>query len=179
MCNTFPPYSPYVNSTWCELVPSCSMPFESTAMIVIDLHVTVSMTTGGDLHFMLNGQRLAYNSDTALDIRDIGTGGSALLCVTDRAGCCTGAGRTGEWYYPDGRRVNIQAAGEDFYRNRGDRILRLNRVGNVLGPTGQYRCEVPDASGVTQNIYITITGKLMSKCCIFQGRMHCALHMHI
>ena len=121
--------------------------------------MSVSITTGGDLHFMLNGQSIPYNSDTAVDIRDIGTGDSALLCVTDRAGCCTGAARTGEWYYPDGQRVNIQGAGEDFYRNRGDRIVHLNRVGSVLGPTGQYRCEVPDASGVTQNINITITGE--------------------
>ena len=112
---------------------------------------------------MLNGQRIPYNSETTVDIRDIGTGENALLCVTDRASCCSGSGRAGEWYYPDGRRVNIQGAGEDFYRNRGNRILRLNRARNVITPTGRYRCEIPDATGTTQNIFINITGKEISQ----------------
>ena len=107
---------------------------------------------------MLNGQRIAYNSDTVVNIRDIGTGGRALLCVTDRSSCCSGAGRAGEWYYPDGRRVNIQGAREDFYRNRGVKIVRLNRARNIIAPTGRYRCEVPDASGIIQSIFINITG---------------------
>jgi hypothetical protein len=108
---------------------------------------------------MLNGQRIAYNSERAINVRDIGTGENALLCVTDRPSCCSGSGRAGEWHYPDGRRVNIQGADEDFYRNRGNRVVRLNRARNVLAPTGRYRCQVPDVTGTTQNIYISITGE--------------------
>ena len=126
---------------------------------IIDLSLCPIHYVDGDLHFMLNGQRIAYNSEATVNIRDIGTGENALLCVTDRTSCCSGSGRTGEWYYPNGRRVNIQGAGEDFYRNRGDRVLRLNRARNVIVPTGHYRCEVPDATGTTQNIFISITGK--------------------
>ena len=108
---------------------------------------------------MLNGQRIAYNSETAVNIGDIGTGENALLCFTDRPNCCSGSGRAGEWYYPDGRRVNIQGADEDFYRNRGSRVVRLNRARNVLAPTGRYRCHIPDATGTTQNIFISIIGE--------------------
>lgn len=123
------------------------------------LYQCVQFIIGGDLYFMLNGQRIAYNSERAVNIRDIGTGENALLCVTDRPSCCSGSGRAGEWYYPDGRRVNIEGAGEDFYRNRGNRVVRLNRVRNVLVPTGRYHCQVPDVTGTTQNIFISITGE--------------------
>ena len=55
--------------------------------------------------------------------------------------------------------MNIEGAGEDFYRNRGNRVVRLNRVRNVLVPTGRYHCQVPDVTGTTQNIFISITGE--------------------
>lgn len=126
---------------------------------------------------MLNGQRIPYNSDTAVNIRDIGTGNNALMCVTDRTTCCSGAGRAGEWYYPDGSRVNIQGAGEDFFRNRGSRLLRLNKARNTLAPTGRYRCEVPDASGVTQNIFINVVGKEHKSDKITSGMNVSSLHI--
>ena len=108
---------------------------------------------------MLNGRRIPYNSNTTINIRDIGTGDSALFCVTDRENCCSGANRLGEWYYPDGGRVSIQNAGEDFYRNRGNRVVRLNKARNVITPTGRYGCEILDASGITQTIFINVSGK--------------------
>ena len=109
---------------------------------------------------MLNGRRISYNSNTTVNIRDIGTGDNALLCVTDRENCCSGANRFGEWYYPDGRRVNIQSAGEAFYRNRGSRVVRLNKASNTVTPTGHYSCEILDANGITQTIFINVTGKI-------------------
>ena len=60
------------------------------------LYQCVQFIIGGDLYFMLNGQRITYNSERAVNIRDIGTGENALLCVTDRPSCCSGSGRAGE-----------------------------------------------------------------------------------
>ena len=49
----------------------------------------------------------------------------------------------------------VNNAGQGFYRNRGDQLIRLNRRQGATSPTGRYRCEIPDASGEIQNLYIT------------------------
>ena len=90
-------------------------------------------------------------------ITDIGEGDTAaLLCVTDRDGCCGAPSPVGEFYYPDGSMVNIRASGDSLYRNRGNGFIRLNRRNNVLSPLGRYRCAIPDSNGVMQNIYVNI-----------------------
>ena len=40
----------------------------------------------------------------------------------------------------------------DFYRTRGRSVVLLHRKRG--GVNGTYRCEIPDALGVTQTIYI-------------------------
>ena len=90
----------------------------------------------------------------------IGEGDAALQCTTDRSGCCRSGDGTaaGEFYFPNGTQVPI--LGNDpsirtYYRNRGLRFIRLNRR-SVDTETGQFRCEIPDASGTTVNIFINI-----------------------
>ena len=89
---------------------------------------------------------------------DIGEGDAALQCTTDRAGCCNGTGRAGEFYFPDGTIVPI-SGGIDltrtYYRNRGSGVIRLNRRPNGT-ITGWFRCEIPDASGTLVNLFINI-----------------------
>jgi hypothetical protein len=81
----------------------------------------------------------------------------ALICRTDRVDCCgTIPNRYGQFYYPRGGQVLIKSAGQGFYRNRGDQLIRLNRQEGVTSPAGRYRCEIPDASGEIQNLYITL-----------------------
>ena len=48
--------------------------------------------------------------------------------------------------------------GMHFSRNRGPSVLRLNKstLNDDLSPAGVFRCEIPDASGVSQNVYIGI-----------------------
>ena len=75
-----------------------------------------------------------------------------LQCITDRMPCCRSEA-VGEWYFPgDGGMVPIIIGSTTFYRSRGDDgTVNLNRVNNdVVMPTGQYCCVVPDATGVMQ-----------------------------
>ena len=49
------------------------------------------------------------------------------------------------------------AAGEDFYRGRGDnQTVYLNRRNNAQSPTGSFCCELPDNSDVTHRLCVTL-----------------------
>ena len=95
-----------------------------------------------------------------MTLEDIGEGGDALLCLTDNTMCCArdqspGRGILGDWYYPNGTEVGNYYVGHEmweFYRNRGQSVVRLNRRRG--GVAGIYHCEIPDANGVTQDIYV-------------------------
>ena len=79
-------------------------------------------------------------------------------CITDLMECCHGqdtpgvGGALGVWLYPDGTDVGIQGSSDDFYRDRGPRVVHLNRRNNALSPTGLYCCEVPDAGNSQQRV---------------------------
>lgn len=98
---------------------------------------------------------LLNNSVIKLD--DVGQRENGLLCVTNRLACCgTPPDRHGDFYYPNGQIVPKLAASQAFWRDRGAKFVRLNRRDETTTPTGQFRCEIPDASGVLQNIFITL-----------------------
>ena len=96
------------------------------------------------------------------------TDGGALECHTDDITCCrgidnppNGTGR-GEWYYPNGTVVPRPGGGTGFYRTRDHMVIRLNRIGDILSPTGMYRCVIPGAAGVTITRYIILnTGGML------------------
>ena len=75
----------------------------------------------------------------------------------------SGPDRFGQWYFPDGAQIPRESDATVFYRNRGDDgTVNLNRVNsNIMSPTGQYCCQVPDANTVTQTLYAYI-GKCIS-----------------
>lgn len=91
--------------------------------------------------------------------RDIGEGTNALQCTTDRMFCCSNSGgemRAGNFYMPDGGVVPpLGIAVNGYYRSRGSMHITLNRqpTGTI---TGQFRCEIPDASGMNVDLFITI-----------------------
>ena len=95
-------------------------------------------------------------SNNAVFISDIGDAdNNRLQCITDRMPCCVSPDRVGEWYFPDGGMVQpIESTPppSTFYKNRGDDgTVNLNRLNNdVMMPTGQYCCKVPDATGVNR-----------------------------
>ena len=87
---------------------------------------------------------------------NIGEGGLALLCLTDKLDCCNDSyPRFGEWYFPDGTVVGIGGAG-DIYRNRGPSVVRLNKRNNATLASGVYHCNIPDKHDMHQSIYVGI-----------------------
>ena len=60
----------------------------------------------------------------------------------------------GEWYLPDG--ALLSTAGTAFTRGHVASAVSLNRRSSGTSPTGLFRCDVPDASGTSQSIYIGI-----------------------
>ena len=133
-----------------------------------------------------------YANNSVIDLNLVGEGfegakitdGGALECHTDDTTCCrgmdnptNGTGR-GEWYYPNGTVVPPPGGDTGFYRTRGDMVIRLNRVGSVTGPTGEYRCELPGAEGVTITRIITllIGSEIEIKCIFTLGILMCILY---
>lgn len=107
------------------------------------------------VYFELNGK--VYHNGSAATVSDVGDGPGALLCKTNLAACCrTPPNRLGHFYYPNGTQVPIKIHGDNFYRNRGDQVVRLNRREGVTSPTGTFHCEIPDATGTMQNMYFTL-----------------------
>ena len=108
------------------------------------------------MYFELRGE--TYTNNSVIDIADVGTGESTLLCKTDSESCCeTPPNRAGEFYYPNGVQVPIRSAEQGFYRDRRTQRMRLNRRQRTNVPIGVYSCEIPDASGVIQKLFITLT----------------------
>ena len=62
--------------------------------------------------------------------------------------------RFGGFYFPMGTKVFNERPGYGFYRNRGQKVIHLNRMEGVTSPAGKYRCEIPDADGEMKSIFI-------------------------
>jgi hypothetical protein len=79
---------------------------------------------------------------------NIGEGSSALYCLTNRTLCCgnlTGGTNRGIWKFPNGSNVG-EGTTTGIYFTRGFSSLLLNRRSSAMGPTGVYKCLIPDAS---------------------------------
>ena len=110
------------------------------------------------LGFVLN--EVTYTNGSTVLRTDIGEGDAGLQCTTDRVDCCTRADGTaaGHFYFPNS--IQVPILGDDpsirtYYRNRGTRFIRLNRRPGAT-QLGQFRCEIPDASGTPVNLFINI-----------------------
>ena len=124
----------------------------------------------GDVWFSLRG--ITYQNNSCVTLEDIGEGVDALLCVTNFTACCSGlnTGLNGtvlrNWFFPNGTKVPSPTNGSDFYRSRGEMVVRLHRKRG--GEDGIYRCEISDSMDVIQTIYIGVysagTGEW---CCMY------------
>jgi hypothetical protein len=113
------------------------------------------------VYIQLNGQVVEGNG--SVNISDIGENDTAILCMTDKEGCCgIHPGRAGEWYYPNTSRIGTKGSDEDFYRDRGEGVVRLNRRNNATMPTGLFCCEIPDMNDVMQRICIMVESMIAS-----------------
>ena len=91
---------------------------------------------------------------------DIGEGDNALQCTTDSTTCCSNAGgemRAGFFYFPvtDVYVPPLGLAVNGYYRDRLSQLIRLHRQpsGTI---TGQFRCNIPRASGSAADLFINI-----------------------
>ena len=119
------------------------------------------LSHAGHIGLSLKGNLISNNSIVL--ITDIGEEDDALLCTTNRQGCCANSSnRMGGWFFPNGMMVASAGNPRDIYRDRtgasstSDATVRLNRRNDGMDPTGLYRCEIPDENGLTQNLYVGI-----------------------
>ena len=126
------------------------------------IHITIGVG------MLLNG--VAYANNSIVTITDIGTGSAALLCTTTNSLCCHGhTNPETQWYFPNGNRLmntfesGIPIGDLPYYRTRsrynrtrtdsGSVLLNRNPQGTT---TGIFHCDILDASGVLQSIYVGI-----------------------
>ena len=150
-------------------------------LLVLSMYSVVMLVFGTFSGMSLNGTTITNNSIVLL--QNIGEGDAgALLCTTDSTACCgTLPNRFGEWFYPDGTMVPIDGAGQPYYRNRGDMLIRLNRRSNQgLSEmyTGVYCCQIPDQNNVIQTLcvraYLTESG---SEFLFFVSKINCVYYV--
>ena len=111
----------------------------------------------------MNGVTRTYTNNSIVNRMDIGTGDEALLCTTTYRPCCSSGNRDTKWCFPDGSQI-LNSGDLPYYRTRnnpdfvertGPRSVRLNR--NPQGTTtGIFRCDILDASGVLQSMFVGI-----------------------
>ena len=115
----------------------------------------LSCTTG--IGLTLNN--VNYTNNSVVNIMDIGTGSTALNCTTTYRPCCFSVPPPGtHWYFPNGSQVENNNA-LPYYRTR----TQVSPPGTVLlhrnpgaTTTGIFCCEIPDASGIFQSLYVGI-----------------------
>ena len=99
---------------------------------------------------------MLYPNNSVVTVTDIGNRffGPALYCLTPSTECCSSS-VSGEWYLPDGTPVSSSSS-TPFSRNQVPSAVSLLR-NIVTPPTGVFRCEIPDASGIRQDdVYVGI-----------------------
>ena len=100
--------------------------------------------THTDVFLRLNGTVIPNNG--LLNISDIGSSDdTALLCITDRPPPSGSFNSGGDWYAPDGTRVDGTAVPR-FNRNRGSMVVRLFRMGSGTPTEGIYHCLIQDST---------------------------------
>ena len=119
--------------------------------------VCLSCATG--IGLTLNN--VQYTNNSVVNITNIGTDSAALLCTTTSYYCCFSGPPPGtHWYFPNGSRVDRSSI-LPYYRGRTDakshppgRVILHRNPGATT--TGVFRCEILDARGAFQSIYVGI-----------------------
>ena len=122
------------------------------------------------LGFLLTG--MIYSNNSVITLTDIGNGftGPALFCLTPSNQCCN-SNVTGEWYLPDGTPVSSSTI--PFSTSQVLSAVSFYRKLNVAPPpTGVFRCEIPDASGIRQNVYVGLYPRGDGEICMRIHYMH-------
>ena len=109
-----------------------------------------------------------YTNNSVVTITDIGTdSAAALLCTTTLPGCCFSR-QGNEWYLPNGTPLSNTDT-QPYYRTRtsqpGTVLLHRNLRATL---TGVFRCDIPDASGGLQSLYVGIYDATTGESCTFR-----------
>ena len=114
-----------------------------------------------------------HTSNSIVTRTDIGTGSAALLCTTTYSPCCSSANPETQWYFPNGSQVQNNG-GLPYYRTRNTgRTVLLHR--NPQGTTtGIFRCDILDASGVLQSMFVGIYDNGTGESCTLSEHTNCS-----
>ena len=124
----------------------------------------ISLYQIAGIQLTVNGVTSTYANNSIVTRTDIGTGDAALLCTTTYTLCCSSGNPGTHWYFPNGSQI-VNDGGLPYYRTRSTnpRAVRLNR--NPQGTTtGIFHCDILDASGVLQSIYVGIYDSNTGEC---------------
>ena len=117
-----------------------------------------------------------YTNNSVVTITDIGTGSAALICTTTYIPCCFSTPPPGtHWYFPNGSQVqNTDTL--PYYRRRADakhdpagRVILHRNPGATT--TGIFCCEILDARGAFQSIYVGIYTATTGESCTLKRNM--------
>ena len=103
---------------------------------------------------------MQYTNNSVVNITDIGTDSAALLCTTTFIPCCSSANPVTQWYFPNGTQVQSFGTSPPSMtfsrtRSRSPGTVRLHRISGAT-TTGVFHCDILDASGDLQSIYVGI-----------------------
>ena len=90
------------------------------------------------------GQTLANHSYVDLSLVGHNSSGSDnVQCHTDLSTCCSGTegSHRGDWYFPDGTRLQFTGYGDIFERRVAQRV-DIRRRYSATSPVGIYRCDI-------------------------------------
>ena len=124
-----------------------------------------------------------YPNNSVVTITDIGTGSAALNCTTTYRPCCASAPPPGtHWYFPNRSRVqNTDTL--PYYETRINGNLSL--LGAVVlnrnpwaTTTGIFHCEILDAYGIFQSLYVGIYTATTGESCTLKRAHICIARAH-
>ena len=132
--------------------------------------VCLSCTAG--IGLTLNS--VQYTNNSVVNITNIGTDSAALMCTTTFIYCCFSGPPPGtHWYFPNGTRVE-RFNTLPYYRSRTD--AKISPLGTVLlhrnpegTTTGVFCCEIRDATGIFQSIYVGIYTTTTGESCTLKN----------
>ena len=119
--------------------------------IIIIIHAGIGL--------LLNS--VLYDNNSIVTLDEIGEDGDALFCLTNKTDCRRASDTpnrvdvVGHWFFPNGSLVNNKDSGDAIYQGRGPSFVHLQHRNNAQ-TTGVFRCEVPDASGANQTLYVGV-----------------------
>ena len=108
---------------------------------------------------------VTYPNNSIVANTDIGNGSAALACTTTYTSCCSSANQETQWYFPNGSQVPNNP-NLPYRRSRGSNpgrvILNRNSESTI---TGIFHCDIPDARGELQSLYVGIYTSTTGESC--------------